>query len=164
MSTYERIYLYTGWLDRETVATRIAAAIDGWVTHDEHANVFVSRAMVSVPDGQVWGEVCENIFYENPPSTKHPGVIDLYDMSFGLRCSPRPAEFQEREAELIFREITKNLDWPAVLTHADGDLLAATWSPTLGRHDFPRGTTPDEDDQELWAPYADPARLLPDAE
>ncbi|MGH3646764.1 MAG: hypothetical protein ACRDTM_06275 [Micromonosporaceae bacterium] len=158
MSSYERIYLYTGGMDIKSVGIRIAEVIGAEITHNR-SGTFVTRAMISVPEGQVWGEVEENIFYENPPSVEHPSVIDLYDARCSLRCSPRPDEFQEREAAKIFDEITQELPWPAVLTHADGDLLASAWAAKLGRTDFPPGTTPDEEDHELWRPYADPATL-----
>ncbi|MGH3658649.1 MAG: hypothetical protein ACRDUA_18495, partial [Micromonosporaceae bacterium] len=67
-------------------------------------------------------------------------------------------EFQQREAAVIFNEITEKLAWPAVLLH-DNDLLTSAFAPAVGRTDFPLGTTPDEEHQRLWAPYANPAAI-----
>lgn len=159
MSRSEPIYLYTGGLEPEDVAARIAAAIGGKVSHDRGA-VIVSRPMASSTEGGVGGVVGPNIFYENPPSTAHHSVIDLYDISYDVWCHPGAATYQETEAESIFAAIIEKLDWPAILTHADGDRLAAAWAPTLGRTDFPPGTTPDPEHEQLWQPYADPAQLL----
>lgn len=157
MSTFENLYLYTGRQAVEAVASRLAEALSAEVVH-ARGQVIVKRPMADVPEGWVRGQVAENMFYENPPSQDNPSITDLYDISWDVWCTPRPDEFQRSEAALIFTQIIEKLDWPVVLIHNETELISA-WAPTLGRTDFVSGTTADEEHQELWRPYADPAAI-----
>ncbi|MGH3736256.1 MAG: hypothetical protein ACRDT6_11645 [Micromonosporaceae bacterium] len=158
MSTFENIYLYTGGERPEVCAGQLAQALGGEVVRARD-RVIVKRPMVNVPDGWVRGDVVENMYYENPPDPQHLAVMDLYDISFDVWCTPEAERFQRQEAGLVFDAIVGMLRYPVVLTH-DGDLLISAWAPALGRTDFQAGTTSYADSEELWRPYADPARLL----
>lgn len=156
MSMFENIYLYTGGQDIGQVASRLAAAINGELTH-HRGEVVVGRRLSIDPNAWVSGKVGRNTFYEDPPSSEHPEVMSLYDVSYDV-WAPTPEDVQIHEASLIFNYIIAKLNWPALLTH-NGDLLVTAWAPALGRTDFPPGTSSYADGQKLWSPYADPAAV-----
>ena len=162
MSEFEHIYLYTGGLPVQEVAEQIAQAIGGRVTRDGD-DVSVSRRMIHLPDGWVGGQVIRNPDYDGTPHATHPSVSDLYDITYDVWCTPRPDEFQAREAAAIFGDIVAQLSYPALLTRSY-DWLVAAWAPAIGRTDFPPRTSPDEEDRALWQRYADPAAITQSAE
>jgi hypothetical protein len=149
VSSSLHIFLSTGLAPAET-AQQLAVALDAeWVERDGSVYVSLRR-----DDAEVGGEVTENM-YGAPPNPKPDEIsaLDGYDIAYEVRRVPHDEAANRAAARQIFDEIVERLSWPALLV--DGlDILVAAWHPSVGRTEFPAGTTPDAGDQELWSRYA----------
>jgi hypothetical protein len=143
------LFLSTG-LAPHDAAQRLAEALGGEaVEHD--GNLFVATRLEAA---EVGGEIARNIYGAPPdPEPDEISVLDGYDIAFEIRRVPFEEDARRAAARRLFDEIVERLRWPVLLVD-NLDILIAAWHPSAGRTDFPAGTTPDAQDEELWRRYA----------
>ena len=149
MSSSLHIFLSTGLAPHEA-AQQLATAFDvDAVERDGRVFVALQR-----DDAEVGGEVKRNIYGAPPdPEPDELSVLDGYDIAWEVRRVPADEDARRAAARQLFDEIVERLRWPALLVGNLSTLVAA-WHPSVGRTDFPAGTSPDADDQKLWRHYA----------
>ncbi len=145
------IFLSTGLAPGEAAAQLATAFGVEPVERDHGVYVALRR-----DDAQVGGEVIRNIYGAPPdPEPDEISAIDGYDIAWEIRRVPADDDARRAAARQLFDEIVERLRWPALLVDNFSTLVAG-WHPSVGRTDFPAGTTPDVDDQRLWRDYAIP--------
>lgn len=149
MATFEELFIRrSGPIESE--ARALAEALGATLTEHE-GRIYLSRAAVDGV-GKTGGEVYRNHFiYPEPEDGAQ--AFDGYDTVFAIWTTERSSTKQSSEAFHIFRElILKRPDIAMILTH-DLDLIIAAYTPGLGTHEFPDGTTVDVDDESVWRPW-----------
>lgn len=152
MSSSLHIFLSTGLMPSEA-AQQLATAF-GVEPVERDGSVYVALRR---DDAEVGGEVMRNIYGSPPdPEPDEASAIDGYDIAWEIRRVPSDEGARAAAARQLFDETVERLRWPALLVD-NLSVLVAAWHPSAGRTDFPAGTSPDADDQELWRSYAIPA-------
>lgn len=155
MTDTEHIFLQSGLTPQET-ALRLADVLNARIVRHRNGEIAVRRPAAADPIRSIGGEVIQNEYGEKNPAPGEDAVYDNYDTVFEVWLSGRSdEELLHSESSRIFDEIVANLPWPAVHTRVGGLLYSAS-TPSLGRTDFPPGTSYDARSGDVWRPYAKP--------
>lgn len=155
MSEIEHILLQSG-LSPEETAQRLAEVLRGRIVRHDNGEIAVRRQAAADPIRSIGGEVIENEYGEDDPEPGEESVYDRYPIVFEVWLSGATDEdMLHAEASRLFDEIVAALPWPAVHTRVGGRLFSAS-TPSLGRTDYPPGTSSTATSRALWGPYAHP--------
>jgi len=112
------------------------------------------RASAWTVEGDLYLTVEPNVYGEVDPAPEDVSAIDRYQCLIDVYyAGPKDEELQEREARLVFDDLARRQPEVAMILSHNMALMTAAYLPGAGVHTFPRGTTLDVDDIELWRPW-----------
>ncbi|HEY9333595.1 MAG TPA: hypothetical protein VIQ79_04235 [Kribbella sp.] len=112
------------------------------------------RASARTVEGDLYLTVEPNVYGEVDPAPEDVSAIDRYQCLIDVYyAGPKDEELQEREARLVFDDLARRQPEVAMILSHNMALMTAAYLPGAGVHTFPRGTTLDVDDIELWRPW-----------
>ena len=112
------------------------------------------RASARTVEGDLYLTVEPNVYGEVDPAPEDVSAIDRYQCLIDVYyAGPKDEELQEREARLVFDDLARRQPEVAMILSHNMALMTAAYLPGAGVHTFPRGTTLDVDDIDLWRPW-----------
>jgi hypothetical protein len=112
------------------------------------------RAPARTVEGDVYLTVEPNVYGEVDPAPEDVSAIDRYQCLIDVYyAGTKDEELQEREARLVFEDLAGRQPEVAMILSHNMALMTAAYLPGAGVHTFPRGTTLDVQDIELWRPW-----------
>jgi hypothetical protein len=155
MSVTHEVFLRSGLSLPET-ADMLARSLHLQQRRGQHGELYLGADGFAGLPGVTNARVGVNV-HTNRGIVDETSALDDSDAILHVYRPDKDIELQVRAARAAFDHITQQLRWRAVLVH-DLTWLLASWTPEKGLHEYPEGTTPDEEDRALWRPWIESVR------